>query len=73
MTSKSSKVQWDFSSHFPNRKLNDGTRWDIAFPANAETRNMIQQAILAEYEKVTPESDPARQARTRKLTPTSKQ
>jgi stage V sporulation protein G len=36
---------------FPNRKLNDGTRWDIAFPANAETRMMIQQVVLAEYEK----------------------
>jgi stage V sporulation protein G len=36
---------------FPTKKLSDGTHWDIAFPTNAETRNMIEQAILAEYEK----------------------
>jgi stage V sporulation protein G len=34
---------------FPTKKLRDGTYWDIAFPANAETRNMIQRVILAEY------------------------
>ena len=37
---------------FPTKKLRDGTRWDIAFPANAETRRIIEQAILAEYEKI---------------------
>ena len=37
---------------FPTRKLSNGTRWDIAFPANAETRRIIEQAILAEYEKI---------------------
>jgi stage V sporulation protein G len=37
---------------FPAKKLRDGTYWDIAFPVNAETRNMIEQAVLAEYEKV---------------------
>jgi stage V sporulation protein G len=36
----------------PSRQQSDGTHWDIAFPANAETRNMIEQAILAQYEKV---------------------
>ena len=36
---------------FPTLKLSDGTDWDIAFPANTETRRMIEQAILAEYEK----------------------
>jgi DNA-binding cell septation regulator SpoVG len=30
----------------------EGDQWDIAFPVNAETRNMIEQAVLAEYEKV---------------------
>jgi stage V sporulation protein G len=44
---------------FPAKKQRDGTRRDIAFPANAETRTMIQQAILEEYEKVVAESDPA--------------
>jgi stage V sporulation protein G len=37
---------------FPAKKLTDGTRWDIAFPADTETRRRIEQAILAEYEKV---------------------
>ena len=37
---------------FPAKKLTDGTHSDIAFPANAETRRMIEQAILAEYEKI---------------------
>jgi stage V sporulation protein G len=37
---------------FPTKKLRDGTHWDIAFPANAETRRIIEQAILEEYEKV---------------------
>ena len=29
---------------FPAKKQRDGTYWDIAFPANAETRRMIEQA-----------------------------
>ena len=45
---------------FPTKKLRDGTRWDIAFPANAETRRIIEQAILAEYEKVVGQTDPVR-------------
>jgi stage V sporulation protein G len=44
-----------FFISFPTRKLSDGTHWDIAFPANTETRRMIEQAILAEYEKVAAE------------------
>jgi stage V sporulation protein G len=43
---------------FPARRQSDGTYRDIAFPANAETRRMIQQAILAEYEKVVAQTDP---------------
>jgi stage V sporulation protein G len=41
----------------PSRKQRDGTRQAIAYPSNAETRNMIERAILAEYEKVVNESD----------------
>jgi stage V sporulation protein G len=37
---------------FPAKKQRDGTHRDIALPANAETRMMIQRAILAEYEKI---------------------
>jgi stage V sporulation protein G len=36
---------------FPNRTQSEGGQRDIAFPVNAETRNMIEQAVLAEYEK----------------------
>ena len=43
---------------FPAKKQRDGTYLDIAFPANAKTRNMIQQAILVEYAKVTRGSGP---------------
>jgi len=43
---------------FPARKQRGGTHRDIAFPINAETRNMIQRVILAEYEKVIGGSDP---------------
>ena len=43
---------------FPNRTLSDGTRWDIAFPINTETRRIIEQAILAEYEKIIAGNSP---------------
>jgi stage V sporulation protein G len=42
---------------FPNVTQSDGTQREIAFPVNAETRNMIEQAILAEYEKLMAGSD----------------
>jgi stage V sporulation protein G len=37
---------------FPNRTQSEGGQRDIAFPVNAETRRMIEQAVLAEYEKI---------------------
>jgi stage V sporulation protein G len=37
---------------FPNRTHSEGGQRDIAFPVNAETRQMIEQAVLAEYDKV---------------------
>jgi len=42
----------------PAKKQRESTHRYIAYPANAETRNMIEQAILAEYTKVVAESDP---------------
>jgi Short C-terminal domain len=36
----------------------DGTDWQLAYPANAETRIMMQRAILAEYEKIVGKDDP---------------
>ena len=41
----------------PSRKQRDGTRQAIAYAVNAETRNMIEQAVLAEYEKVVSDCD----------------
>ena len=46
----------------PAKKQRDGTHRYIAYPANAETRNMIEQAILAEYEKIVAGSGSVRQA-----------
>jgi stage V sporulation protein G len=43
---------------FPAKKQRDGTHRDIAFPANAETRMMIQRVILAEYEKLVGKEEP---------------
>jgi stage V sporulation protein G len=42
----------------PAKKQIDGTYRQIAYPANAETRNMIQRVIVAEYKKVVAGSDP---------------
>jgi stage V sporulation protein G len=42
---------------FPNVTQSDGTQRDIAFPVNVETWNMIEQAVLAEYEKVIAQAD----------------
>ena len=43
----------------PSRKLSDGTYKDIAHPINAETRQMLEKAIIAEYEKVKASGTPA--------------
>jgi stage V sporulation protein G len=43
---------------FPAKKQWDGTHRDIAFPANADTRMMIQRVILAKYEKLVAGSGP---------------
>jgi DNA-binding cell septation regulator SpoVG len=42
---------------FPVNTEKDGSYRLIALPANAETRNMIEQAVLAEYEKVIAQAD----------------
>lgn len=36
----------------PSRKMGEGDFRDIAHPINSETRNKLQEAIFAEYEKV---------------------
>jgi stage V sporulation protein G len=43
---------------FPAKKQWDGTHRQLAYPANAETRMMIQRAILEEYEKNVAGRDP---------------
>lgn len=40
----------------PSRRASDGEYRDIAHPINAETRRILQEKILAEYEKAAPES-----------------
>ena len=35
----------------PSKKCPDGTYKDMAHPINAETRELIQKAIINEYEK----------------------
>jgi stage V sporulation protein G len=51
---------------FPAKKQRDVTHRDIAFPADTETRRMIEQAILAEYQKVAGEGDLLRSTSARK-------
>ena len=36
----------------PSKKRKDGTYKDIAHPINNETRRMIEEKIIAEYQKV---------------------
>lgn len=36
----------------PSRKMGEGDFRDIAHPINSETRNKIQSAIFAQYEKI---------------------
>jgi stage V sporulation protein G len=49
---------------FPSEKQRDGTDRDLAFPANAETRMMIQRAILAEYDKLVGKEEPVPSGRS---------
>jgi stage V sporulation protein G len=49
---------------FPSKKQKDGTDWQLAYPANAETRMMMQRAILAEYEKIVGKDDPVPSVRS---------
>ena len=44
----------------PSRKMGEGDFRDIAHPLKSETRNMIKEAIFAEYEKL-PEEDPQKE------------
>ena len=36
----------------PSKKRKDGTYKDIAHPINSETRKMLEEKVLAEYEKL---------------------
>jgi stage V sporulation protein G len=42
----------------PSKKRKDGTYKDIAHPINNETRRMIEDKIIAEYQKVVVEGAP---------------
>jgi len=43
----------------PSRRLRNGSFRDIAHPLNTETRKHLDEAILAEYERVVAERGPA--------------
>jgi stage V sporulation protein G len=43
---------------FPAKPQRDGTHRQLAYPADAQTRILIQRVILAEYEKIVPGTDP---------------
>lgn len=49
-----------FFVSMPSRRRKDGTFRDIVHPLNAETRKLIEDHIIAEYQKVgdSGESDP---------------
>ena len=52
------EIKVSTTGHFvsmPAKKDRDSTHRQIAYPANAETRIMIQRVILAEYEKIVAE------------------
>src|ERR687897_2623243 len=36
----------------PSKKRSDGTYKDIAHPVNSETRRMLEEKVIAEYEKL---------------------
>jgi stage V sporulation protein G len=42
----------------PSRKRKDGTYRDIAHPLNPETRRMMEEKIISEYERVVAEGGP---------------
>src|SRR6266481_7236169 len=48
---------------FPSKKQRDGTHRQLAYPADAETRMKMQQVILAEYEKIVGDGQPASSVR----------
>jgi stage V sporulation protein G len=45
----------------PSKKRKDGTYKDIAHPINNETRRMIEEKIIAEYQKVLAEGGSAKE------------
>jgi len=44
-----------YSVEFPRRRQPNGSYADIVAPINAETRRMIEDAVFAEFEKITGE------------------
>ena len=48
----------------PSKKRKDGTFKDIAHPLNSETRERMEQMILAEYEREVSRSHPQSRAAT---------
>ena len=53
-------VTTGFFVSMPSKKRKDGTYKDIAHPINNETRRMIEEKIIAEYQKVLAEGGSVR-------------
>jgi DNA-binding cell septation regulator SpoVG len=51
------KASTDLFISFPNRTKSGGRQRDIAFPVNAETRGMVEHAVLTEHEKMVVDKD----------------
>ena len=49
---KSDKGEKEFFISMPSQRKKDGTFKDIVHPLNAETRELIENKIIAEYKKV---------------------
>jgi DNA-binding cell septation regulator SpoVG len=52
------------SVSFPAKKQRDGSHRQLAYPADAKTRMMFQQVILAEYEKIVGDGHPVPSVRS---------
>lgn len=46
----------------PSKKRKDGTYQDTAHPLNRDTRRMIEDAVLGEYDRLKSEADQMHQA-----------
>ena len=41
----------------PAKKMKDGTYWDLVHPVDSKTREMLEERVLSEYERVSKEAE----------------